>query len=76
MEGYRIGNGPKPTSDPTQLGICRVAPLLPQLEQRTRWRSTSLEAFGPQRMIAGANAIGARRKRVQLTHTQHWCRRS
>ena len=46
-----MGNGARPISDPTQLGICKVAPLLPQPEQRTRWRSTSLDGSGLQRMI-------------------------
>jgi len=36
-----------------------VAPFVPQLVQRARSRSLSLEAFGPQRMTATAQASGA-----------------
>jgi hypothetical protein len=54
-----VGNGRKPMLFPPQLGCCNVAPLLPQAVQRARWLSTSLDAFGPQRMTNGARAAGA-----------------
>jgi hypothetical protein len=59
LEGYRIGNGAKPISPPAQPGICSVVPWCPHLEHRARWRSMSLDASGPHRIIAGAKAIGA-----------------
>ena len=42
-----VGNGATPMSPPTQPGSCSVAPLPPHLEQRARWRSTSLDHLGP-----------------------------
>jgi hypothetical protein len=39
--------------------IQRRAPLAPQREHRTRWRSTLLEASQPHRMMTGASARGA-----------------
>src|SRR5262245_33649697 len=42
-----------------QPGTCSVAPLWPQTVQRAQWRSLSLEASAPQRMINGAIAKGA-----------------
>jgi hypothetical protein len=53
------GKGAKPTVVLTQLGSIKVAPLAPHFEQREDRRSMSLDASGPQRMIRGANAIGA-----------------
>jgi hypothetical protein len=46
--------------------------------QRAEWRSMSLEASGPHRMISGVRATGLRFLHPgfsQLTHTQHHCLR-
>ncbi len=44
---------------PAQPGRWRLAPLLPQLVQRAPARSLSLDAPGPHRMTATAQASGA-----------------
>ncbi|SRR6266567_6784631 len=54
-----VGKGLKPIWLPAQPGCWTVAPLLPQLVQRTAVRSLSLEASGPHRMTATAQASGA-----------------
>jgi hypothetical protein len=44
---------------PPHVGCVSVAPLWPHAVQRARWRSTSLDAFGPHRITAAAKANGA-----------------
>ena len=77
VAGRETAQGRSPSL--AQLGICSVAPLPPHLEQAARWCSMSLDAFGPHRTIAGANAVGAlcrHSRRRHFTHSQHWCLRS
>ena len=52
----------KPMLLPPHVGCFSVAPLPPQPVQSARWRSTSLDAVGPQ--LAPANQIGENRRRL------------
>ena len=56
---FGMDHGSKPTCSPIQPGCCSVAPLVPQMVHRADRRSLSLDVSAPQRMISGANAIGA-----------------
>ena len=78
LGGCRTGNGARPISESGPTGYLAL-PLPPHLEQAARWCSMSLDAFGPHRIIAGANAVGAlcrHSRRRHFTHSQHWCLRS
>ena len=43
----------------SQLGVVSEAPSVRTLEHRAQWRSISLEASSPHRMIRGVSAFGA-----------------